>query len=248
LIDGIRLSQADFKRFAHLDYGQLEQLLAENRKNYEQVFIVCESIYSMDGDLCDVPKLVELKKKYNAFLYVDEAHAVGVRGNKGLGLCEEQDCIADIDVIVGTFGKALASYGAYVVCDDVIKQYLINTARSLIFSTALPPLQVAWTAFVFERMIGFTTLREHLKQLSSTLAQQLGSSSQSHIIPYILGSNEAAVACSQHMIDNGFYALPIRHPTVPVGSARLRLSVTADMSVQNIMDIAACLQAFTFAQ
>ena len=244
LIDGIRLSQADFKRFTHLDYEQLEQILETNRSRYEHVFIVCESLYSMDGDISDLNKLVALKKKYNSFLYIDEAHAFGVRGQSGLGLCEEQNCIADIDFIVGTFGKALASYGAYVICDNVIKEFLVNTSRSMIFTTALPPINVAWTSFLFERLSGFSDLRQNLKRLSETMANLLGSSSQSHIIPYILGENEIAVSCSQFMQDNGFYVLPIRHPTVPQGSARLRFSLTANMTISQIDNVVDCLKQF----
>ena len=246
LIDGIRLSQAECKRFSHLDYEQLEDILIKNRERYEQVFIVCESIYSMDGDCSDLQKLVALKKKYNAFLYVDEAHAIGVRGQNGLGLCEEQNCIPDIDFIVGTFGKALASYGAYIVCDDVIKQYLVNTSRSMIFTTALPPINIAWTSYIFEQLAGFNDLRQNLYHVSKALADALNSESKTHIIPYILGENETAVKCSKHMRDNNFYVLPIRHPTVPIGTARLRFSLTADISMTKIADISTCLQKYIF--
>lgn len=244
LIDGIRLSQADFKRFTHLDYEQLEQMLESNRHRYEHVFIVCESLYSMDGDISNINKLVALKKKYNSFLYIDEAHAFGVRGHAGLGLCEEQNCIADIDFIVGTFGKALASYGAYIICDNIIKEYLVNTSRSLIFSTALPPINVAWTSFLFERLSGFSELRQNLKILSKTMADLLNSTSQSQIIPYILGENDIAVSCSHFMLDNGFYVLPIRHPTVPQGTARLRFSLTANMTISQINNVVDCLTQF----
>jgi len=248
LIDGIRLSQADFKRFTHLDYEQLEQILETNRSHYEHVFIVCESIYSMDGDISDLNKLVALKKKYNSFLYIDEAHAFGVRGQSGLGLCEEQNCIADIDFIVGTFGKALASYGAYIICDNVIKEYLVNTSRSMIFTTALPPINVTWTSFLFERLTGFSELRQNLKILSETMANLLDSPSQSHIIPYILGENDIAVSCSKFMQDNGFYVLPIRHPTVPQGTARLRFSLTANMTISQVNDVVDCLNKYKIQQ
>jgi 8-amino-7-oxononanoate synthase len=247
LIDGIRLSQADFKRFTHLDYKQLEDILIVNRDKYEQVFIVCESIYSMDGDCSDLQKMVALKKKYNAYLYVDEAHAIGVRGNKGLGLSEEQNCIAEIDFIVGTFGKALASYGAYIVCDDVIKQYLVNTSRSMIFTTALPPINVAWTSFIFEQLSDFSALRQNLFTVSKALTETLDSLSTTHIIPYILGENETAVKYSQYMRDNNFYVLPIRHPTVPLGTARLRFSLTADIPLSKIPEISNCLKSFIYS-
>ena len=152
IIDGIRLSQAELKRFNHLDYEHLEKILEEHRDEYEHVYIVAESIYSMDGDCSDLTKLVAVKRKFDTFLYIDEAHAIGIRGENGLGLCEEQNCINDIDFIVGTFGKALASYGAYIVCDDIIKQYLVNTSRSMLFSTALSPSQLAWSLFIFRNL------------------------------------------------------------------------------------------------
>jgi 8-amino-7-oxononanoate synthase len=247
LIDGIRLSQAEFKRFTHLDYEQLEEILKANCDRYEHVFIVCESIYSMDGDCSDLQKLVALKKKYNAFLYIDEAHAIGVRGDKGLGLCEEQHFITDIDFIVGTFGKALASYGAYIVCDDIIKQYLVNTSRSLIFTTALPPINIEWTQFIFSQLGDFNALRQKIKILSKSMADAFDSKSTTHIIPYILGENETAIRCSQFMCNNGFYVLPIRYPSVPLGAARLRFSLTADINVSTISDIATCLKSFISA-
>ena len=123
IIDGILLSGAPFQRYRHNDYNQLETLLKKNAGQYEQLFIVTESIFSMDGDVANLRRLVELKKSYpNVCLYVDEAHAIGVRGKNGLGIAEEQDCIREIDLLVGTFGKALASMGAYVVCSRTIRE------------------------------------------------------------------------------------------------------------------------------
>ena len=124
-------------RFRHLDYEHLREILFNHREEYDNVFIVTESIFSMDGDVADLQELCDLKREYDTFLYVDEAHAVGVRGTNGLGCCEEQGCIDDIDFIVGTFGKAFASYGAFVVCDEMFREFLVNTQRSLIFTTAL---------------------------------------------------------------------------------------------------------------
>lgn len=244
LIDGIKLSQAEFKRYNHLDYVQLEQILETGRDLYEHIFIVSESIYSMDGDKCDLQKLVALKKKYDCYLYIDEAHAIGVNGDIGLGLAEEQNCINDIDFIIGTFGKALASYGAYIVCDEVIKQYLINTARSMIFTTALPPFNVAWTHFIFNQIETFKPLRDNLVVLSKAFGDGIKIPQQSHIVPYVLGENEKAVQCSTYLHEHGFLVLPIRHPTVPIGTARLRFSLSANLTTDIIYKVTDLLNAF----
>ena len=241
IIDGIRLSQAELKRFNHLDYEHLEKILEEHRDQYEHVYIVAESIYSMDGDCSDLTRLVAIKKKFDSFLYIDEAHAIGVRGENGLGLCEEQNCVNNIDFIIGTFGKALASYGAYIVCDEIIKQYLVNTSRSMIFTTALSPIQIAWSLFIFQKIAGYKNLRKNLTTVSKHLSIVLKSKSTSHIIPYIVGENDQAVLLSEYLKDNGFYVLPIRHPTVPKGTARLRFSLTASISEHDITDLISIL-------
>ena len=153
LIDGIRLSAAKCIRYRHNDLAQLERLLKEHHSAFRQIIIVTESIFSMDGDQADLPALAELKRRYgNVLLYVDEAHAFGVRGRQGLGCAEESGCTGDIDFLVGTFGKAAASAGAYIVCRKVIREYLVNRMRTLIFTTGLPPVNIAWTLFVVRRL------------------------------------------------------------------------------------------------
>lgn len=235
IIDGILLSGAPFQRYRHNDYNQLERLLEKEAGQYEKVIVVTESIFSMDGDVADLPRLTGLKKRYpNLWLYVDEAHAIGVRGANGLGIAEEQACLREIDLLVGTFGKALASMGAYLVCDSVIREYLVNTMRPLIFSTALPPIQIAWTAFIWERLSGLTERRDHLRTLSERVSAALrgkgGEISQSHIIPFLIGDSPDCVLKSEELRRKGFYCLPVRPPTVPKGTARIRLSLTANMT------------------
>lgn len=242
IIDGILLSGAPFQRYRHNDYNQLETLLKKNAGQYEQLFIVTESIFSMDGDVADLRRLVELKKSYpNVCLYVDEAHAIGVRGKNGLGIAEEQDCIREIDLLVGTFGKALASMGAYVVCSRTIREYLVNCMRPLIFSTALPPAQIAWTRFIFERLPEFSSLREELTLTSHLLSDALegkgGEISESHIIPYIIRENNDCISKAEELQRKGFYCLPVRPPTVPKGMARIRFSLTADITTAQLTQL-----------
>ena len=247
MIDGICLSQCEFFRYRHNDYEHLKSLLEKNAGKFDRTFIVTESVFSMDGDVADLKYLAQLKKQFpNTYLYVDEAHAIGVYGKNGLGIAERANVIADIDLLVGTFGKALASMGAYVVCDQILKECLINQMRPLIFSTALPPFNVAWTHFIFERLPQLSKERTHLEQLSAFLRQEVEHRtqimpSQTCIVPYILGDNEATLAKAKDLQEQGYYCLPIRPPTVPKGTSRIRLSLTADMTIDEVKQFVACL-------
>lgn len=234
IIDGINLSQAEMIRFRHMDYNHLQDILSKRREDYENVFIVSESIFSMDGDVADLQMLIDIKNEFDAFLYIDEAHAIGVRGINGLGCCEEQVCIDDIDFIVGTFGKAIASMGAYCICDQIFKDYLVNNMRTLIFTTALPPINVAWTEFIFDKLPDLQESRQHLEELSNRLReaiQEMGYKTfgNSHIVPLITGTNESSVELSKYLQENNFFALPVRQPTVPSGSSRIRFSLNSNI-------------------
>lgn len=241
IIDGALLSSATLMRYKHLDYEHLEQMLSKYRADYEQVFIVTESIFSMDGDVADLQSLVKIKDKYNCFLYVDEAHAIGAVGARGLGCVEAQSVLSQVELIVGTFGKALASVGAYLICSETIRQYLINHSRTLIFTTALPPVNLAWTKHVFEQINEMNVLRDNLKTLSNDFAAMIGVKAQSHIISYVLGENSAAVNASKQLVENGFNVLPIRYPTVPKGTARLRFSMRANINLNSLEPIKSIL-------
>ncbi|GAF51566.1 8-amino-7-oxononanoate synthase [Psychrobacter sp. JCM 18900] len=245
IIDGMRLSQSKlvtYRRYRHNDYEHLAKFIEQADETVERIIIVTESIFSMDGDRADLPQLVQLKSKDARIeLYVDEAHAVGVLGDTGLGLAEETNTLADIDYLVGTFGKAFASIGAYIMCDEVVKQWLINAMRPLIFSTALPPINHAWTRFILAKMPTLTDQRMHLAQLSITLSQAIDPqhrvsptaqhiSYDSPIVPYILGDNASTLAKAQQLQAAGFYALPIRPPTVPANTARIRLVMNAKLT------------------
>ena len=218
LIDGIRLSGAAYKRFRHQDYEQAEHILQNSAHTYKRIILVTESIFSMDGDIADLQRLV--------------------RGKRGLGIAEESGTLRDIDLLVGTFGKALASMGAFVVCSRLLHDMLVNRMRPLIFSTALPPLQVAWTSHIFRLLPRMEDRRTRLKKLSALVAQALqgqgGEISSSHIIPYIVHDSEACLRLAESLQRKGFYCLAIRPPTVPQGTSRLRLSLTADMEEVDI--------------
>lgn len=250
IIDGLRLSDAQMVRYRHLDYEHLQSILTQHREEYENVFIVTESVFSMDGDVADLQQLCEIKKEFDAFLYVDEAHAIGVRGTNGLGCCEEQACIEDIDFIVGTFGKAFASMGAFVVCEELFRDYLVNTQRSLIFTTALPPVNVAWTRFILNRMPDFYDLRIKLADVSERLRDVLNrkgfeTKGDSHIVPMICGSNENSMEMAGMLQDNGFFALPVRYPTVPKNEARIRFSLNASIPMEDyecLFEFLECLE------
>ena len=243
LIDGIRLSTAKCIRYRHNDLNQLQRLIETNSAQYEKIIIVTESIFSMDGDEANLRALVELKNSHpNILLYVDEAHAFGVRGRKGLGCAEEQGCINDIDFLVGTFGKAIASTGAYVACRQVIREYLINKMRTFIFTTALPPVNIQWTSFILKHLPDLQDKREHLSRISRQLKEALASKgydcpSTSHIIPMIVGASEDTILKAEELQRKGFYALPVRPPTVPEGTSRIRFSLTADITEAEIEEL-----------
>ena len=248
LIDGIRLSAARCIRYRHGDISQLELLLQKYHVVFPRIIIVTESIFSMDGDLSPLMRLAELKRKFpQTMLYVDEAHAVGVRGEHGLGVAEEQDCIKDIDFLCGTFGKALASVGAFVVCSKVMRDYLINKMRTFIFTTALPPANVSWTKYVWSRMDDWADRRAHLRDLSVRLKQILKEAgchddSQSHILPMVIGKSSEAVRVAEKLQAGGFYVLPVRPPTVPAGTARIRFSLSAGITMNDLEGLQCLLQ------
>ena len=242
IIDGIKLSDADYHRYKHLDAQHLTRLLKKYRSNYKRVFIVSESIFSMDGDIADLHELIKIKTKYECFLYVDEAHALGTRGEKGLGIAEEQNCLSQIDLLVGTFGKAMNSVGAYLICNAIIKDYLINKMRSLIFTTALPPISIAWNLQILKQSLGMQKERLHLQELSNqfrTALQKLDiqTGGDSNIIPIMIGDSEKCKQLAEQLQNLGYLVFPIRPPSVPPNTARLRLSLSADMQWKDLKEL-----------
>lgn len=241
IIDGIILSKAKFARFRHNDTAHLRELLEKHSGEFRNILVIVESVYSMDGDRADIEALLGLRREFpNVALYVDEAHAFGVLGPRGLGLVADSSAPWEVDVVVGTFGKAAASMGAFAITDAVTRDYLINSSRSFIFSTALPPMQVAWSRFTLSKLLYGDTQREHLSHLAGELNRVLRQFSvipieESHIQPLVIGDPKEAVDLSNRLLTlYGIKALPIRKPTVPAGTERLRFSLSAAMSMDDI--------------
>jgi 8-amino-7-oxononanoate synthase len=249
MIDGIRLSAAKYVRYRHNDLNHLTQLLQQYQADeaFDRIIVVTESIFSMDGDETDLAELARIKKQFaKVMLYVDEAHAIGVRGEQGLGCAEQYGVIDDIDLLVGTFGKALASVGGYLICHPIIREYLINSMRPLIFSTAQPPICMAWTDFIFQKVLGLDQQRQHLHRISQSLQQAVKNKgfdcpSTSHIVPVIIGESQKTVDKAAQLQQAGFYIMPVRPPTVPKQSSRLRISLSTQVMQTDLDQLVALL-------
>lgn len=237
IIDGIVLSKAPFERFRHNDYRHLRSILARKAGDFGRVIIISESVFSMDGDRADIDTLAEIRSEHaNALLYIDEAHAFGVCGPSGLGCVMESAKRDMVDVIIGTFGKAAASVGAFSAMSAELRDIAVNRARSFIFSTALPPFNVAWTRYVVERLADFEPQRRKLQSLAGLLAEAIPQAGEpSYIRPLICGCPRKAAALSARLLDEGFKVLPIRTPTVPPGTERLRFSLSAAIDEDSIL-------------
>lgn len=237
IIDGLKLCKCPFKRFRHNDLSDLRKII-EKEKPCGTVYIVTESIFSMDGDTAPLAELVAIKKELGAKLYVDEAHAFGVRGEGGLGLVQELGLMDEVDYIVATFGKALASQGAFVVCEALSREVMINKMRTLIFSTALPPISLLWSDFLLKKLSSFGDKRSRIAR-SVALLNEAGISCESHIVPLLIGDNFKTLEAVATLKESGIWCSAIRQPTVPKGTERLRLSMTAafdDCDIQNIVN------------
>ena len=239
MIDGMGLATvagASFVRFRHNDFNHLKKIVETKGKDFDRVVIVAESVYSMDGDTTDIDSLVEARSMHrNAMIYLDEAHAVGVLGVAGLGLAASHPRYDKIDIVVGTLGKAFASMGAYVVTSSTMKDYLVNRCRSFIFSTAVPPLSTLWSLMTFRYSLTADTDRDKLKAVVRRLAEILpGAETPSHIQPLIIGTPTGAIEMAGKLREVGYKVLPIRTPTVPPGTDRLRFSLSAALNPEDL--------------
>lgn len=231
IIDGVILSGARFFRFNHNNVEHLETLLKKERSKFKQALIITETIFSMDGDRCPLKDLIKLKEKYNCYLYVDEAHASGIFGKNGAGVAQEEGLSGRIDLIMGTFSKALGSFGGYLACSKKTKDYLINFARSFIYSTALPACIIAANLASLKLVQDEPERRRKLLEKADCFRQALKKQGlkvkgSSQIIPWVVGENQKAVDLSDKLKKRGYWTLPIRTPTVAASEARIRFSLS----------------------
>jgi 8-amino-7-oxononanoate synthase len=242
IIDGCRLSRAQVVVYRHRDSEHLEWCLQRHsgRRGGERSLIVTDSVFSMDGNVAPLSEIVELARMHGAQVMVDEAHATGNLGPGGRGAVAQAGLEGEVDVVVGTLGKALGSYGAYVCASAEMVRYLINTARPLIFSTAPPPPAVAGALAALEllreRPHRVERLRSNARVLRRALARRgfAVSDQDMHIVPLIVGDERDALRLCQEGIERGVFAQAIRPPTVPEGTSRLRLTAMASHTASDL--------------
>ena len=248
IYEGCKNKKIRFIRFHHNDMTHLEHLLKKHKFKQNPKFILSESVFSMDGDFADIENLVNLKKKYNSFLFLDEAHATGIYGDNGFGLSLKFS--NDIDCVTGTFSKAFGSFGAYISCSKNLKSFLINKCPSFIYSTALP---FSLLASIYSSIKMIPKLKNERKKLiknSFYLREILKrenfniGNSQTNIIPIIIGDSKKTISISKGLERKGFYVVPIRPPSVPLNSSRLRISISSCHSQNNIKKLFNSLKMF----
>jgi glycine C-acetyltransferase/8-amino-7-oxononanoate synthase len=247
IIDGCRLASADTFVYRHCDLDHLRWGL--NERGGEGAVIVTDSVFSMDGDVAPLAGIVELARRHGALVVVDEAHATGALGPGGRGAIAEAGLDGEVDVLVGTLSKALGSYGGYVCTRREIAELLVNSARSLIFSTAPSPPAVAAAQAALELLVEQPRRPEKLQAAAATLRRELAAAGvptadgRTQIIPVIVGDAEETVRLSEALLVRGAFAQAIRPPTVPAGSSRLRLTVMTSHTASELRAAAAALGA-----
>lgn len=245
---GCALAGAKQQRYRHLDLEHLKVLLEKNAHSRQPKFILTESVFGMDGDRADIAALQDLALRHGALLYIDEAHATGVFGPRGFGLCEAVD-LAPSTVAMGTMSKALGVGGGYVACSRILRDYLINKAGGFIFSTAPSPLLVGAAHKAWELVPGLGAQRAALLARAETLRQGLRGlgldpgASTTHIVPVILGSPERTLAAKNALAAQGIVVSAVRPPTVPQGGSRLRIGLCAPHTDQDIARLLNALAA-----
>lgn len=250
LLQGCIASRATFRRFEHNSLDDLKQKLERAQdEGHSRIIVIAETLYSMDGDRSDVEALARLTNQYNALLFIDDAHAVGVWGPQGLGLAYG---VPGVDLVLGTCGKAFGSFGAFVLCSKKMKQYLINFCPGFIYTTALPPPVIGCIEAALEVIPTLDParkkLRKNISQMKSGIEKAGYSTggSQSQIIPAIIGDDHGTISLAEHFKKNGFLAVAIRPPTVSKGEARIRITLTAQHTEKQITNFLTVLNDWNY--
>lgn len=251
LIDGCRAAKATKLIYPHLDCDFIRDALSARRGEFESVWIVTDGVFSMDGDAAPIPDLVEIADRYDCSLIVDEAHGTGVLGDSGGGLCEAMEMRDRVAIRIGTLSKAIGHQGGFVAGPKVVIDYLIQFSRPLIYSTALSPIVAAGAADVIRSFPNWQDRRNRIADLSRMFRERINICLPSSavpnlsrlesgipIVPVIIGSDQDAVSLSKRLGDAGFFVPAIRPPTVPDGTARLRVSITAVHQPEQLRDLA----------
>jgi len=241
LISSVR-QFADMHRFRHNDLNHLQEFLDVYSNSLQPKFIIIESLYSMDGDHINMEQVTQLAKQFNAFLYVDDAHSVGMEGPEGWGYASSYS--DQIDIIMGTFSKGLGSFGSYIACSETLKDYLVNKCKGLIYSTALPmPVLGAISAaidLVPTLQESRTKVRDYTKKILTFFQENHLNcgSGESHIIPWIIGDSDKTLYASELLKEEGILGVTIRPPSVPLGKSRIRFCLSAaheDEHIEQLM-------------
>ncbi|MDD5601901.1 MAG: glycine C-acetyltransferase [Candidatus Izemoplasmatales bacterium] len=247
IIDGVRLAKADKAVYKHSDMIDLERILKEKREQYHQVIIITDGVFSMDGDLAKLPAIVKLAEQYNALVYVDDAHGSGVLGHSGRGTVDHFGLHGKIDFIVGTLSKAIGVVGGYVATKKNVKEWLLHRARPLLFSTAIPPMALGAIIESVKMLMESDEYTKKLwdnaryfKQGMHALGFDIGHS-ETPITPVTIGEEAKTMAFSKALLDEGVFVSGIVFPTVPLGTGRLRVMISA-MHEKKDLDFA--LEAF----
>ena len=240
IIDGTRLSKADKAVFQHSDMADLERVLKEKRNNYNNVLIITDGVFSMDGDIAKLPEIVALAEKYNCLTYVDDAHSSGVLGESGRGTVDHFKLHGRVDVAMGTLSKAIGVVGGYVAGKKVTIDWLKNRGRPFLFSTGLPPAAVGAAIEAVKMLMESTEYTDklwanakHFKQGLGKLGYNIGHS-ETPITPIIIGDEAKTLEFSKKLFENGLFSGPIVFPTVPKGTGRVRCMVTAGHTTEQL--------------
>jgi 8-amino-7-oxononanoate synthase len=246
IVDGCRLSKAEVRIYKHADMNSLNEIL-RRASRFRRRLIVTDSVFSMDGDIAPLPDIVDLAEKYSALVMVDDAHGTGVLGKKGKGAVEHFGLEGRVDIQMGTLGKALGSFGAYIAGSEDLIRYLINNARSFLYTTALPP-SVCASALAALKILGerpqlvsqlrnnAAYFREGMRGLGYPIPE-----GETAILPLILGDPSATTDMAQSLFDEGIYVQGIRSPTVPERTSRLRITL---MAIHTLEQLDFALRAF----